>query len=316
MSLSLQYPNMKLRSVLAAGVGGLGLAAASNRLLQANADDLEPPLPGGRRSYRWRGFDVGYTKAGDPEDPQLVLVHGINAAGTSREFETIFESLAKEYHVIAPDLPGFGTSDRPPLLYSAPLYEQFLLDFLGDLTDEPTVVASGLSGAYATLAARDVDVSELVLLCPTDTTMGGGGERTWVRSLLRSPLVGQALFNALVSKPSMRHFHADHGYYDMDNLTEARLDYEWHSAHQDGARFAPASFLGGFLDPEQSLEAQLPDVDAPVTLVWGRDASTTPLEAGRSLADAVDAKLVVFDEANLLPHVEHPEQFVELLLGG
>jgi len=314
MSLSLQYPDMKLRNILAAGVGGLGLAAASNRLLQANAGDLESPLPGDRRSYRWRGFDISYTKAGDPEDPQLVLVHGINAAATSREFETVFESLAEEYHVIAPDLPGFGISDRPPLLYSAPLYEQFLLDFLEDLTDEPTVVASGLSGAYATLAARDFDVSELVLLCPTDTTMGGGGERTWVRSLLRSPLIGQALFNVLVSKPSMRHFHADHGYYDMDNLTEARLDYEWHSAHQDGARFAPASFLGGFLDPDQSLEAELPDVDAPVTLVWGRDASTTPLEAGRSLADESDAKLIVFDEANLLPHVEHPEQFVELLL--
>lgn len=307
---------MKLRNVLAAGVGGLGLAAVSNRLLRTRADDSESPLPGDQRSYRWRGFDVGYTKAGDPEDPQLVLVHGINAAGTSREFETVFESLAEEYHVIAPDLPGFGTSDRPPLLYSAPLYEQFLVDFLGDLTDEPIVVASGLSGAYATLAAREADVSELVLLCPTDTTMGGEGGRRWVRSLLRSPLVGEALFNALVSKRSMRHFHADHGYYDMDNLTEARLDYEWHSAHQDGARFAPASFLGGFLDPEESLETALPRVEAPVTLIWGRDASTTPLETGRSLADVSDAKLVVFDEANLLPHVEHPEQFVELLLEG
>ncbi|MCU4718407.1 alpha/beta fold hydrolase [Halapricum hydrolyticum] len=305
---------MKLRNVLAAGVGGLGFAAASNRLLQSRASDLEAPLPGELRSYRWRGFNVGYTKAGDPQDPELVLVHGINAAATSREFETVFESLAEEYHVLAPDLPGFGTTDRPPLLYSAPLYEQFLVDFLEDLTDEPTVVASGLSGAYVTLAARDLDVSELVLICPTGTTMGGDGKRTWVRSLLRSPLVGQALFNALVSKPSMRHFHADHGYYDMDNLTEERLDYEWHSAHQEGARFAPASFLGGFLDPDESLEEALPDVDAPVTLVWGRDASTTPLSAGRSLADASDAKLVVFDEATLLPHVEHPEQFAELLV--
>ena len=144
--------------------------------------------------------------------------------------------------------------------------------------------------------------------------MGGNGTRTWVRSLLRSPLVGQALFNALVSKSSMRHFHADHGYYDMDNLTEDRLDYEWHSAHQEGARFAPASFLGGFLDPEQSLAAELPNIDVPVTLVWGRDASTTPLADGRSLADESDAKLVVFDEANLLPHVEHPDRFVELLV--
>jgi pimeloyl-ACP methyl ester carboxylesterase len=304
---------MKLRNVVAAGLGGLGLAAVTNRVLAAKADSLESPLPGNQRSYRWRGFDVRYAKAGDPDDPDLVLVHGVNAAATSREFERVFETLAEEYHVLAPDLPGFGTSDRPPLLYSASLYEAFVTDFLADLTDEPTVVGSGLSGAYVSLAARDVAVDELALICPTDTTMGGEDKRTWVRSLLRSPLLGQALHNAIVSKPSMRHFHADHGYYDMDNLTDERLDYEWQTAHQEGARFAPASFLGGFLDPEESFEDVLADVAAPVTLVWGRDASVTPLSDGRELAEAIDAGLVVFDEAQLLPHVEHPEQFVDVL---
>jgi pimeloyl-ACP methyl ester carboxylesterase len=45
--------------------------------------------------------------------------------------------------------------------------------------------------------------------------------------------------------------------------------------------------------------------------VWGREADVSPLAEGRELADAADARLVVFDRARLLPHVEHPDRFVE-----
>jgi len=53
----------------------------------------------------------------------------------------------------------------------------------------------------------------------------------------------------------------------------------------------------------------------PITLVWGRNADISPLENGRELADEADARLVVFDESLLLPHVEHPDQFVDVVRG-
>ena len=57
----------------------------------------------------------------------------------------------------------------------------------------------------------------------------------------------------------------------------------------------------------------LADLDVPVTIVWGREADLTPLAYGRDLAEAADARLVVFEEARLLPHVEHADRFLELL---
>jgi len=127
---------------------------------------------------------------------------------------------------------------------------------------------------------------------------------------------GQGIYNAIVSKYSLKHFHRDHGYYDMDNLTPAVLDYEWTTGHQPGARFAPASFVTGFLDPEEDLGVVLGELDVPITLVWGRNADISPLENGRELADEADARLVVFDESLLLPHVEHPDQFVDVVRGA
>jgi pimeloyl-ACP methyl ester carboxylesterase len=302
---------MKLRTVLGGAVGVIGGTAIANRLLAADETQFEPFLDGDQGSYRWRGFDIAYTELGDPEDQDLLLLHGTSAAASNHEFFTVADRLAEEYHVIAPDLPGFGHSDRPPLLYSASLYEAFVEDIIADLTDDPIVVASSLTSSYAAGAARHVDISRLVLICPTDSSMGG--RQVWLRGLLRSPVAGTGLFNLLASKASIRHFNEDHGYYDMDNLPEEVIDYEWETAHQPGGRFAPASFVSGFLDPEESLETMLSAVDAPTTFVWGRNAEITPLSEGRTLAERVDAGLVVFDRAKLLPHVEHPEQFVDVV---
>ncbi|MFC7134449.1 MULTISPECIES: alpha/beta fold hydrolase [Salinibaculum] len=304
---------MKLRNVLGVAAGTVGLTVLANRLLTAR-EDFEPFLDGDHGTYRWRGFDIAYTEAGDPEDQDLLLFHGINAAGSSHEFHRIFDELSEDYHVIAPDLPGFGHSDRPPLLYSASLYTTFVGDAIDDLSDEPPIVIAGsLTGAYAAMAARTHEVDELVLISPTDSSMGG--RRVWLRTLLRAPVVGEGIHNLVTSHRALRYFHADHGYYDVENLSDEVVDYEWEVAHQPGARFAPASFLSGFLAPTEDLDDVLAELDVPLTLVWGRDAEVTPLSEGYDLAERADARLAVFDEALLLPHVEHPEQFVDVVQG-
>lgn len=305
---------MKVRNALAAAVGSVGATALANRLLTTQAEGFEPYLDGDQGTYRWRGFDVGYSELGDPEDDDVLLMHGLSAAASNHEFAAIAESLAEQYHVIAPDLPGFGHSDRPPLLYSGSLYTTFVKDAIDDLTDDPIVVASSLTAAYVAQAADDVDVSEYVLVCPTASTVGE--RKVWLRALIRSPVVGQGLFNLLVSKRGLAYFQDDHGYYDMDNYTQAVQEYEWLTAHQPGARFAPASFASGFLNVDDDMGELLGSLDAPVTLVWGRNSDLLPLSKGRSLAEDADAGLVVFDKATLLPHTEHPEQFVDLITDG
>jgi pimeloyl-ACP methyl ester carboxylesterase len=304
---------MKLRKAAGAVAGAVGATALANRALRRRARDLDPALPGEVGTYRWRGFDVAYTEAGDPEDEDLVLLHGINGAASSHEWRSAFGSLADEYHVVAPDLPGFGHSDRPPLTYSASLYETFLGDFLAE-RDEPVVVGSSLTGAYVASIAEDVDAARYVLVCPTADTVPG--RRVWLRTLVRAPVVGEALFNLVASKPAIRYFHDDHGYDDLANLEEATVDYEWATAHQPGARFAPASFVSGHLDAEVDLADALRAVDVPVTLVWGADADMPPLSTGRTLAERAEVRLVSIDDSMLVPHAEHPEEFVDVVSGA
>ena len=302
---------MKLRKALGTVVGAVGATAAANRVLQSRAGAFEPMLDGEQGTYRWRGFDIAYTEAGDPSDPDLVLFHGINAAGSSGEFREIVDALAETHHVVAPDYPGFGRSDRPPLRYSAALYEDFVADFLAEY-ESPAVVASSFSGAYVARAATDrrVTIDSLLTVCPT-TRAGPEPPKTWLRELLRAPILGTACFDALVSKPSIRYFNADHAYAAPGAVSEAWTDYQWRTTHQPNARFAVASFVAGHCNSDLDLGPALRDLDAPVTVVWGRDATLPPLSDGRALADEAAARLVVFDHAKLLPHVEHPDAFVD-----
>ena len=301
---------MKARTVLGAALGTVGGAVLGNRLLKRHAGDLENPLVGIERTYRWRGIETTYTVAGDPTDPDMLLLHGIYAGASSHEFAPIVERLAENYHVYAVDLPGFGRSERPPLIYAPALYAEFVRDFAAHVTTEPIVVASSLTGSFAVDAADETDFQRLVLICPTDET---APERPWLRTLLRTPIVGTTLYNLLVSTPSIRYFYAREGYYDTSRIDPATVQYTWDSAHQPGARYAPASFAAGTLDPEFDLATELAVLETPATLVWGRDAGLVPLRDGRDLAEAADLELVVIDYATQLPHAEHPDEFVEYL---
>lgn len=298
---------MKLRHVLGAAVGGLGVAAAANRVLDGAAGEYEPTLDAEQGTYRWRGFDVGYAEAGDPEDPDVLLLHGMHAAASNGEFRGLVDELAADHHVIAPDLPGFGASDRPPLVYSVSLYEAFLTEFARETTEDAVCVATSLTAAYAArVQASTGAFSRLVLVCPTADT---GPRRTWLRTLLRAPVVGTGLFNLLTSKPSLRYFAGEEAYHDDAAFDEDDVEDHWRAAHQSGSRFAPASFVSGHLDTDDDLGAVLADLDVPVTLVWGRNAPTPPVEEGREMAEQADARLVVVERARLLPHAEHPDAF-------
>ena len=57
------------------------------------------------------GFKIFYREAGAAKAPKLLLLHGFPTS--SHMFRDLIPLLADRYHVVAPDLPGFGKSDMP-----------------------------------------------------------------------------------------------------------------------------------------------------------------------------------------------------------
>ncbi len=72
------------------------------------------PQPDNTVHYRHAqadGLRFFYREAGDPQAPVLLLLHGFPSS--SHQFRNVIPQLAAHFHVIAPDLPGFGFTEVP-----------------------------------------------------------------------------------------------------------------------------------------------------------------------------------------------------------
>ncbi len=65
------------------------------------------------RTVKIEGLDIFYREAGPREAPAVLLLHGFPTS--SHMFRHLLPALADQYHIIAPDYPGFGQSSAPPV---------------------------------------------------------------------------------------------------------------------------------------------------------------------------------------------------------
>lgn len=302
-------------------VGGLGVWALARRLGVLGKRRLgslgEPrtALDGEQGRFAWTAGDIFYIVRGRGEP--VVLVHGVYAGASSFEYRRVFGPLADRFRAYAFDLLGFGLSDRPPVVYTPDLYTNLVIDFIRQVVggvDHPVrVIASGLGAAVTVRAAAEHPnlISRMVLVEPTgiEDLAGNAGERTHLaqRWLLRTPLVGQPFYDLLTSRPSLRYF-LRRTYGKGADISDDLVDHYALMARQPGARFAPASFLSGTLDTP--IREQYEQLRVPVLLLWGKNATFTPLEHARAFRQLNPrADLRVFD-CGSLPQDEVPEEFV------
>ncbi|MEV0644172.1 alpha/beta hydrolase [Phytomonospora sp. NPDC050363] len=64
------------------------------------------------RTATVEGLEIFYREAGDPANPTLLLLHGFPTSSSA--YKGLIDRLAGEFHLIAPDYPGFGHSEAPP----------------------------------------------------------------------------------------------------------------------------------------------------------------------------------------------------------
>jgi pimeloyl-ACP methyl ester carboxylesterase len=189
------------------------------------------------------------------------------------EIRPLFEHYRDKRPVMAPDLPGFGLSDRPAASYSAVQYARWIAEWLKDFKSPPDVVALSLTGEFVARAILEqgTRIRSLTLISPTG--MGTASppslpDGSRLERLLNSPWVGQSLFRALTTKASIRWF-LNKAF--VGPTPEYLVQYAWETARQPGAHLVPLKFLTFSLFTEQAMSRLYSRLTLPCLVLYDDD---------------------------------------------
>lgn len=101
---------------------------------------------------------------GDSSKPPLLLIHGFGAS--AYHFRYNIPILARDYHVFAFDMLGFGLSSKPVQEYPAEVWRDQTVAFIKDVIGKPVTVAGNSLGGFTALyaAASQPDMIDACIL--------------------------------------------------------------------------------------------------------------------------------------------------------
>jgi pimeloyl-ACP methyl ester carboxylesterase len=241
------------------------------------------------RDVTARGVRMRVLEVGEGRGPALVLVHGFLASHL--EYDDVIDDLAERFHVIAPDLPGFGESEKPRPSrygYGVEAFAEAVADLIAAYgVGRAGVIGHGLGGAVAiTLAARYAElVSRLALVAPLCYPFPRG---LGLRVLL-TPVLGGVVFKQLFGPTLFRSYFKDELFVPVAVGPSARIDRFYRSFSTPSARESAYAVLRAMLDT-RPVVASVGRIRQPVLVAWGRDDRVFPashaLKLTRELPDA------------------------------
>jgi pimeloyl-ACP methyl ester carboxylesterase len=264
------------------------------------------------RDVTARGVRTRVREAGEGNGPALVLVHGFMVS--HREFDDIIDPLAERFHVIAPDLPGFGESEKPsPTKY--PYGIEAASEALADLiaafgVGRASLLGHSMGGAIAlTLAAQHPELVQRLVL--EDTLCHPFPLRFRMRLPL-IPILGGILFKQLYGRRLFRAYFRDDVFRPGADLPLDRIDLHYDLFNSPSARESAHAMMLALLDM-RPVVARLTRITTPTLVVWGREDRVFPVQSAHRLVREIrGAKLEIMD-AGHSPHEERATEFVALV---
>ncbi|EAZ09090.1 hypothetical protein OsI_31356 [Oryza sativa Indica Group] len=272
----------------------------------------------------------------------ILMIPTISDVSTVEEWRVVAKDIVARkgelgYRATIVDWPGLGYSDRPSLNYNADVMENFLVQLINSPnslvanTDGEVVVVGG--GHAATIAVRAagkglIRPSGIAAVAPTwagplPIVFGRGSDMETryglLRGTLRAPAIGWMMYNVLVSnEKSIQSQYKSHVYANPENVTPNIVESRYELTKRKGARFVPAAFLTGLLDPVQTREEFLQlfaklDGDVPVLVASTVNAPKRSKAEMEALRGAKGVTKFVEVPGALLPQEEFSSPVAEEL---
>jgi pimeloyl-ACP methyl ester carboxylesterase len=263
-----------------------------------------------------------YDTANHPAEPLILLLHGLgDEADTWRH---LIAPLAAYGRVVAPDLPGFGRSDKPLRSYSIAFLCDAIQELLEQIQAAQVFLAGHSMGAVLAQTLALEQPARLKGLVLVDGTLLNRGLRLNPQLLfMLAPGLGEWWYTRLRKDPRAAYETLRPYYHCLENLPEVerRLLYQrvnqrvWDDA-QRAAYLSTLRNLAPFVSRQQKeLPERLARLAVPTLVIWGEDDRIVSLASGTALAQIqTSARLVTLPQTGHQPQQECPQALIQAIL--
>jgi pimeloyl-ACP methyl ester carboxylesterase len=232
----------------------------------------------------------------------VIFLHGAGAGAVT--WYPSIHTISKNFQVVAPDIVGYGESDKPDAPYNKPYFSNWLKDFLKELKiAKAHIVGLSQGGAIALQFAIDHPemVDKLVLV---DAAGLGAKVSFW-------PLIGMIWMNCFPSSLAS-HFNAPYLLHKPTNRDPNHSRYSIAVLQSKGGKKAFKQGRGTAVSkiPEELVK----QIENETLIIWGKEDKLFSVEYGEAAAKMIPkATLRVIQEAGHLPLMDQPEIFNKIL---
>lgn len=248
------------------------------------------------------GKRIRYLEQGSSQET-IVLLHGLG--GMAERWLPVFGHLSSKYRVIAPDLPGFGQSDKPQIDYTPDFFRQVTLGLLESLSLQTVhLVGTSHGGEIAAECAstQDPRIKKVVMVCPAGLMKKS------------TPALDAYIMAALYPN----HESVKIAYKMMTGgekeVSESDVGNFISNMSRSNTKMAFLSTLLGMKNSPPITE-KLALIKSPVLLIWGSNDKMIPFEYSKGFVSSLeDCKFVVMEGCGHIPYEEQPDDFSKLVL--
>ena len=252
----------------------------------------------------------------DGDGPVVLLLHGL-ADSLLSWYCNIYALADAGFRVIAPDLPGFGDSDKPDHLEYDPVSAA---EFVYDLSlvlklEKVSLVGNSAGGLISGLFALEHPdmVDRMALVCS-----GGFGRKvSWLLRAISIPVLGnlvyQPWFNSQIGVTKRL-------FYQPPEILEELLPEMDRMKLLPGAKSAVLRSIRSTIDPrgirkEAYILERLKDSKVPLMTIWGENDRIIPVRYAEDVRrELPQSEVRVIPECGHWPQMEKPEQFNPMLI--
>lgn len=261
---------------------------------------------------------VKYLEWGRPQLPKLLLLHGF--ADSKDGVLPYAKELSRRFHVIAPDLPGFGDSEKPArVTYSLDQFESWITRFADKMHFDRFVMAGhSLGGAIAAELASKIPqrIQRLILISAAGLVPTNDGDNIYERILnghnpfeVSSYDDFREFFNLIFSDPHKAPLPVKNYLYmrfvsNRNWYHKIFLDMMGDISNED------------FIDArKKELVAKFEAISTPTLIVWGKYDGFFPESIGTWMHRTVrDSRYALIEEAAHMAPMEQSDKLAKLTL--